>query len=311
MALVKSASPMLTLDELCTDMASTGRHLTRRQARDWWTKGLLPRPRRRGLGRGQGSETFWTEPSVRQQARIAYDLLALYPRADTAILGLWLHGFHVNLDDIRAIYRRSIDHHFRSARGRSGQSLSERVGKLAGMLARQSAKTNAAPKEAQDVIDELAVEFLGVFYGLGEEVAMGDLASRLENVTPYVGGAAWDEVQLQDDDLATWAQYLREMASLPAQLEAIGSATDYELTRAQRLVFFVFGCLDRVADANVSREQFEEFGTRAIVIFVRPALPILIAVLRNEALRQQVVSFVLEGAKMLRQLQWRLPRACQ
>jgi hypothetical protein len=303
---------MLTLKELLANMAATGRDLTPRAARDWWTKGILSKPQRRW--RRRGSETFWTETSETRRAQIAYDLLAMYPRAGTTILGVWLHGFPVKLVSIRKFYLRSIDDHFRLARGRSQQPLSEWVGKLAGMVARRVAKTNAAPKAAQDAIEDLAIEFLGVFYEPREEFS--GLASHWEIAAPYLGGAALGQngeiaFHPQDDDLATWAQYLGEMASLTAQRRAIASATDYELMRARRLVLFAFKCLDRVVGANLSREQFEEFGTRAIVDFGRPALPILIAVLRNEALRQQVVSFVLEGAKVLRQLQWRLPRACQ
>jgi hypothetical protein len=302
---------MLTLAELRANMDATGRDLTPRAARDWWTKGILSTPRRRWLGRGRGSETFWTNPSEMQRAQIAYDLLVAHPRADTAILGVWLHGFRVNLGSIRAIYRQSIRLHFRALRGRNRRPRDDAVGRLAGMLARHSAKTSAAPKAAQDAMADLAVEFLGVFYGLREEVASSGLASLWESAAPYLGGGSLGqngeiEFHPQDDDLATWAQYLGQMASLTAQRDAIESATDYELIRARRLVLFAFGVLGRVARANAGREQFEEFGRRAVVVFGRPTVPILIAVLRNEALRQQIVSCALDFAKTLRQLQRRL-----
>ena len=58
MALVKFW-PMLTLSALCADIEASDRYLSHRAARDWWTKGLLPRPQRRGIGRGRGTETFW------------------------------------------------------------------------------------------------------------------------------------------------------------------------------------------------------------------------------------------------------------
>ena len=57
---------------------------------------------------------------------------------------------------------------------------------------------------------------------------------------------------------------------------------------------------------GASGEKFHEVGRRAVVVFGRPAVPILVAVLRNEALRQQVVSCALDFAKGLRQLQRRL-----
>ncbi len=216
---------MLTLKELLANMAATGRNLTPRTLRDWRAKGiLLSGPQRRW--RRRGSETFWADPREMQRVRIAYDLLASHPRADTAKLGVWLHGFHVKLDDIRAIYRRSIDHHFRAMRGRSGQPLSESVGKLASMFARHSAKTSAAPKAAQHAIADLAVEFLGACYDPHGEVESNGLASLWEIAAPYFGGAASGqnggiEFRPQDDDLATWAQFLKEMASLPAQRDRL------------------------------------------------------------------------------------------
>ena len=120
---------MLTLHALCADMASSDRYLSPRAARDWWTKGLLPRPQRRGCGRGRGTETFWTDRRVCRQARAAYDLLAAYPRANIALLSLWLLGFPVSMRSIRAIYQKQINRHFRSVRGRAGQQPDDVVSK--------------------------------------------------------------------------------------------------------------------------------------------------------------------------------------
>jgi hypothetical protein len=285
---------MLTLDDLCADMVATGRCLTPRAARDWWTKGLLPRPRRRSLGRGKGTETFWTEPGVAQRAHAAYDLLASYRRADTAILALWLRGSPVPLGVVRAIYIRSIGRHFRSVGGHSGRPLDEVVGRLAEGVARQNAETTAAPLKARYAMADLAVEFLGVFYGVDEEPVSDGLAALWESATSYHGDSAtrqngWADFHLQDDDLATWARYLGEMASLNAQRAAIATVTDYELTRARRLVRLVFGFLGRLPRTAGGDGEFEEFGQRSLLAFGRPAVPILIAVLREGALRQKVV----------------------
>jgi hypothetical protein len=101
---------MLTVKELCANMAATGRDLTPRAARDWWTKGLLLKPRRRRLGRGKGTETFWSDSRVMLRACAAWDLLAERRSADTAILGLWLQRFPgADLGFIRgSIHSRSI-----------------------------------------------------------------------------------------------------------------------------------------------------------------------------------------------------------
>src|SRR5258708_31717389 len=93
---------MPTLTALCSDMEASGRYLSRRKARDWWAKGLLPRPQRHSLGRGRGSETFWTDAGVSQQARAAFDLLALHPRAAFVLLRLWTLGYPVSFRSVRA-----------------------------------------------------------------------------------------------------------------------------------------------------------------------------------------------------------------
>ena len=132
------------------------------------------------------------------------------------------------------------------------------------------------------------------------------LAALWESAAPYLGGSAsrqngWADFHPQDDDLATWAQYLGEMASLKAQRAAIATATDYELTRARRLVRLVFSFLDRLARAAGGKGEFEELRRQLLLVFGRPAVPILIAALREGTLRQKVVSSLLDFAKMFPQ----------
>jgi hypothetical protein len=293
---------MLTLDELCAGMAASGRSLTPRAARDWWTKGLLPRPRRRGLGRGKGTETFWTESRVMGRTQAAYDLLVAYPSADSAILGLWLWGFQVDLGSVRAVYRRLISSHFRSVRGRSKLQLDDAVGKLAGQVARKS----RAPKEALNAITDFIFECLGVFYGIDDGLASSGLAALGEIAAPYFTSDVsrprdMADFHPTDDELACWLQYVKTMASLPVQRKAITSATDYELMRARRLVHLFFGFLARIARAAKAGDEFEECGRRLLIVLGCPAVPILITVLREDSLRHQAVSFILDLMPGLRQ----------
>ena len=100
---------MINLAELCGEMEQSGRHLTPRTARSWWTKGLLPRPQRRGLGRARGTETFWLDPDVIDQTKAAYDLLAGHSRTYTALIGLWLLCFPIELKLIRKAWHKLIE----------------------------------------------------------------------------------------------------------------------------------------------------------------------------------------------------------
>lgn len=294
---------MLTLDELCAGMAASGRSLTPRAARDWWTKGLLPRPWRHGLGRGKGTETFWTETRIMERAQAAYDLLAAHPRVDAAILGLWLWGFPMDLGSIRAVYGKLISHHFRSVRGRSKLQLGDSVGKLAEQIARKS----RAPKEALRDTTDFILECGGVFYGVDEELASSGLAALWERAAPYFTSDVsrprdMADFHPTDDELACWLQYLKTMASLPVQRKAITSATDYELIRGLRLVHLFFGFLGRLARAAKPGEEFEEIGRRLLIVLGRPAVPILIMVLREDSLRHKSVSFILDLMRRQRRM---------
>jgi hypothetical protein len=113
------------------------------------------------------------------------------------------------------------------------------------MLARQQARQSGAPADARRALEDLLVEFLGIFYQIDNEPVSEGLAELWEKALPYMSGgasrsSALTDLDLRDEDLATWAHYAGEMASLTAQREAIKSASDYELMRARRLVLFCF-----------------------------------------------------------------------
>jgi hypothetical protein len=296
---------MLTVDDLCAAMAASDRHLTPRAARDWWTKGLLPKPRRHGLGRGKGTETFWTEPRIVEQAQAAYDFLAQHGRVNTALLNLWLWGFAIDLGSIRAIYRRLISRHFGWVRRHSGQRPDGIVGDLAAMFARKIIKSHGAPTEVRNAVTDLAAPFFEIFYGVSKKLDGFGLAEYWEAVAPVFGKSGFADLHPRDDDLEAWSRYLKEMASLPAQHAAMSSATDYELIRARRLVLLVFGYLGRMTRVGQCEEELAEFGRCLLIAFGRPAVPILIMVLRDESLRNKIVSSILDFIGMLPRAQMR------
>jgi len=278
-------------------MEASGRHLSRRKARDWWTKGLLPRPCRHGLGRGIGTETFWTTPGVFQQARAAYDLLARHSRADITRLSLWLLGFPIDLRFIRAVYLKLINRHLRAVREQIGKHPDDIGGKFAEMFVRRQINKNVAPVDARHAYTDLLAEFLAIFYGSESELMSEGLAELWEKVAPYVDGAASPpdgiaDLHPRDEDLATWARYLEQFVSLPAQREMIRTASNYELMRARRLVRFVLGYIRRIDSAVRCKNDLEEFGAGHLV--GRMAVPILIAVLREDTLRHTIMSGLLD-----------------
>ncbi len=283
---------MLTLDHLLADLAASGRSLTPRAARDWWTKGLLPRPQRRGLGRGKGTETFWTTQNITEQAQAVYDLLVWRPQADVAIVGLWLLGFPVDIRRVREVYERA------QCRVVS-QPPDDAASESAVMFVRQNTKIDKIPAHAKDAGIDLAVEFFRVFYGAEEPFESFGLEDHWNLVKPYLNSEAFADMRLRDAEFEPYAKYLKEMGSLPAQREAIVTASDYELTRARRFMHFVFGYIDRVARTVKRDEEIDEFGRRLLIALGATAIPILIAIFRNNNARQKIFSGVLDFVMMI------------
>lgn len=298
---------MLTVDALCSDMEASGRRLTPRAARDWWTKGLLPRPCRRRLGRGKGTKTFWATADVSRQAKAAYDLLARHARTDMALLHLWLMGFHIDLRSVRTVYLELNQRHLRAIHKAAGKQPEDIIGDLAGKLARRQVSKRIAPVDAQHAYADVAVEFLSIFYGSETEPMVEGLAELWEKAVPYVdsagsqvGGLA--DLHPSDEVLARWAHNLKQFVSLPAQHAMIGSVSDYELMRVRRLLRFVLEHLHRIARAAERKEVCE--GS-TVLHLTAPLVPVLVAILRDDTLRSKVVTSLLDVVRMLpSQAEW-------
>jgi hypothetical protein len=298
---------MLTLKALCSDMEASGRHLTLRAARDWWTKGLLPRPERRALGRGKGTKTFWSNPGIRHQAFAAHDLLARHARADIALLHLWLMGFPIDVRFLRAVYLERISRHLSQIREHADLHPEDAIGDLAGKLARRQVGKAGAPVDAQDAYSALAIEFLSVFYGSESEFMIEGLAEQWGKVVPFVSGVGSQagglaDLHPNDETLALWAERLRQFGSLPAQLATMDSASDYELMRARRLIRFALEYLRRISNAVGPQNACDGFILHELT---SRFVPLLVAVLRESTLRSLIVASLLDMAmKMPSQAEW-------
>jgi hypothetical protein len=286
---------MITLAELFGALAASGRPLTPRSARDWWTKGLLPRPLRRGRGRGLGTETFWTDRRVITQAEATYDFLAEHSRCYSAALHLWLSGFQIDPHLVREAYQRIISRHYRSMREQAG-GFDNAIAALAARAARQFANSKSAPGSIQHDITDLISPYLHLFFGSAEEFENTGLSDLWAIAQPYIGHSKNQaSFVLSDNQLQIAADYLKQIASLGAQQDAIASATDYEMMRARRLVHFVFGHLRRFsAPSFKGNPDFDEIGRRFLIVSGRPSIPILITALRSEKLRRSTIRFLLD-----------------
>jgi hypothetical protein len=292
----------MTLEELCAGMSASGRPLTERAARDWWSKGLLPRPRRKGLGKGRGTATYWTDPRVAAQAEATYDFLAMHSRTYSAAVHLWLSGFPVELTLVRGAYHRLIGRHFRSMQRHTQEDPDARLGALAAQISRHMVKEERVPLKLRDDVTDLAVPFLETFFKVNWVFDGEGLSELWDRVEPYL----WDtkvagSLALNDHQLKLVAGYLRRMGSLPAQRDAIRSASDYELIRARRLLLFVFGHVRRMADLASPNHPLDAFCRNGSLALSRPAVPILIMVLREDWLRHRIMEYLFLAAVKVRQ----------
>ena len=281
-------------------MAASGRPLTERAARDWWSKGLLPRPRRKGLGQGRGTETYWTDPRVPAQAEAVYDFLALHARTYSVAAHLWLSGFPIELALVRGAYHRMLSRHFRLLRAQNEPD--GKVSAFAAQMSRHLVRTGKIPRATRDDLTDLALPFLETFFSVGGTFDGDGLSDLWATVEPHL----WDTkgagaLALNDHQLGVAASYLRRMGSLAAQQDAIRSASDYELIRARRLLLFVRGHIRRLADLSGPHGALDTYCRNFSIAVSRPAVPILVMILREDRLRRHIAGFLLDTAAKFRQ----------
>ena len=301
---------MLTLDTLCAEMATSGRHITRRGARDWWSKGLLPHPLRRGLGRGLGTETFWTDSRVLCQAQVTYDLLAQYARTDFALLSLWLLGFLIPLAAVRRIYDTLITRALRAVHERPGQPPEDVLGGIANKAAILQAKNGSMPVGARQALSDLMLEILGIVYGLDDEPEIKELADLWREVAPYLnpnasGGREFTGGNGPHDGIVIVLKFVKDTASLPIQQRVMHSATDSELMRARRLVLVASGHLRRMMMVN--QKNLEPWLYRLTIAIGHRAVPILVAALANKVTRRKITQSLLKVARAARRSNYKPP----
>lgn len=123
-------------------------------------------------------------------------------------------------------------------------------------------------RQADIPLDKLLVS---VLYATDSEFDSDGLAELWQTASPFMNASSASrrsaDFNPSDEDFRTWADYLREFASLPAQREMVESATDYELMRARRLVRFAVGCFRRFDHSVNCRDDSESLGGQFLIVF--------------------------------------------
>lgn len=284
---------MITMETLGTMMRRSGRHLTPRVARDWWTKGLLPTPRRLSRGRGKGNVTMWADERVLAQAKIAHDLLARHRRTETAIVRLWLMGFDIEVGKLRRAWLALIKRDQAPVRWRGNERPEDAVGDIVTSVVGSMTKDRGHVRQS---LETALSEGPNVFYGTGEAVEAQDLGlaftTSIRHLHPEIESAR--EFTWSDDYAIAALELLRDWGSLPAQRKVMASATHHELTRARRLLQIILGSFGR------ERENLDDPDRwPSIIVFGRVAVPVLVRLLRQEY-AHVVVSIVLQVSRQMR-----------
>jgi hypothetical protein len=281
---------MVTLARLCAEMERSKRHLTPRAARDWWTKGLLPRPRRHGLGRTKGTETYWSDLRVIEQAKATHDLLAWHSRTYTALIGLWLYGYPIELKLVRTAWKTLIARNLPRRDARTGRmSLGDAVGRLAARVGPAQLRPGAPADVKRSAID-VSSELLSAFFGTGDEVAIYGLAEALSVTIPYWRNEPSRPFSLDDASTEWLVVHIGKWISLPTQRSVLRSASNHELPRARRVLRVAFGIFGRLARSlrKDQREAFQEHGPVAIIALGQPLLLPLVAILRDPSIPRPI-----------------------
>lgn len=160
---------MLSTRMLLRELNDKGYPITHRRILDWIAEGLLPHPTRHGLGRGRGVVFVWEdgERVLRQAVRVA-QALAWNRRLSNVIVPLWVMGYDMPLDKVRATLLKwyDVEKTLSAIREKYGQPGDE----VADAISRKAVRSQKAGQfswlkglDAEEKKDA-AEALLGVFY---------------------------------------------------------------------------------------------------------------------------------------------------
>ncbi|MCH8877949.1 MAG: hypothetical protein IIA89_14215 [Chloroflexi bacterium] len=99
---------VLTPDEIIGAARKEGYSVSKHQLHRWRQRGLIARPRRKGLGRGKGTRSLYPAKTVPQVIEICRTLL-LDRRLDLAAIALFFKGYPVSPEYIRIILEKTAE----------------------------------------------------------------------------------------------------------------------------------------------------------------------------------------------------------
>lgn len=214
--------------------------ISERQLRDWRRRGLLPQLSSRGRGRASGQESYWEDPGIVDRAITVHELLSKreqFPGAHH--LELWFAGYEQNIETIRHLWLRSLDHTKRTWIKNS--SSQEECETILGTLSTRLAKGLTVHMGEEDLnlswpqLEPLVSELLNASLAPHPDFAIDkDIADTVWAIMYQKGRHLEKMERPNESDIETVLRLIHEHVSIYSMLNLISVATVAELNLAHQ-----------------------------------------------------------------------------
>lgn len=258
-----------TADSLIMAAAERGHRISRAQLKRWHAAGLLPRPRRRSLGKGHGTVTLYPPGTTPQLLRLL-DVRAERGRfdPDAALLRLWWEGYPVAPVAVHDGLRQVLDGWERLAR--PWASLDDVPPDEWAKLDRQLAANLLAPllavrqRVGRRTFRRVAATLLSVAAG-GFEGFQSPQGAGMDDMAAVLGV---EEAPWVSGDLETVLSQVSTVVRAATLRRVLNGAADAELEAARDEARTLVGLIDNVGHlaqqlgGGPSFEPFESLDAR-------------------------------------------------
>jgi hypothetical protein len=259
------AASEISRDELLGVLRREGLRVSRHQLLRWHDAGLLPQPRRRGLGRGKGTASYYPGSAL-LQARTLARLLAKRRSFVEAGWGLWAIGFPVTawardllLSGLEAQHRELMqaERELRRGKGPLARAGSQRRAPR-GL---EQMRRGLRPETMSRVLQMLAAYPLGMLQA--EDYSEAEWANFQDAVLREHWPAFLDDPGLpRASDVATGMAKLSRERSFPRVIAALKATPDARLEQyrnERQWLTEIFSSPDERSTALMSQDDFITF----------------------------------------------------
>lgn len=259
------AASDITRDDLLAQLQREGLRVSAHQLLRWHDRGLLPQPRREGLGRGKGTASYYPRSAMLQTRTLAR-LLARRRNLDEAGWGLWALGFPVTawaravLLDLLRSRRDELAHAERSLRRAKG-TLAKVASRRRPPRSLARMRKDIRPEAMPRVLQMLVAYPLGTLRA--EDYTQDEWARFHEATLRELWPAILDDPKLpRPDEVAAGMAKLSRERSFARVIAALKEMPDARLEQYRNELQWLTELLstpDERATATMSREDFVVF----------------------------------------------------